>query len=229
MKVKFGSIITDGVNKIGGHVIQSNAYGRFQRTLVTPYNPQTASQSLVRTNFLAVKQEWSLLNDTQRAAWIAAVGEFPRQNQFGDTYYPTGSNLFTWLNVNRVTLGLAVLSTPPTAAIPNNALTLTLNAAVFGPKVVVNIAPSAPTTDDSIMIYSTDSLSPGINYVSSKFRLIAIIPGNTTGNYTLTVDYLLKFSAPVLDKKIFVKCICVKQSSGQQGIIYKASTIVTAT
>ena len=54
MKIKFGAIVVDGRNKIGGHVMSKNRAGAYMRTKVSPVNPRSLDQMSVRSRLSAI-------------------------------------------------------------------------------------------------------------------------------------------------------------------------------
>src|SRR3972149_5825724 len=83
MKIKFGSILTDGRGKLGGQVYARNRSGAYVRNKVTPNNPQSGFQSTARARLAGFSEGWRGLTQAQRDAWNAAGPDFPKTNQFG--------------------------------------------------------------------------------------------------------------------------------------------------
>jgi hypothetical protein len=101
MKTKFGAIIVDGRNKIGGHVASKNRAGSYLRTKVTPTNPGTTYQVNVRNRLAGISTAWRALTEAQRKAWNVAVSNYARTDIFGDLKNPSGFNLHQQLNNNQ--------------------------------------------------------------------------------------------------------------------------------
>src|SRR5690606_4000781 len=99
-KIKFGMMMTDARGKLGGQVFSKNRGGAYVRTKVTPSNPQTLAQTIVRTNLGNISQLWNSLTTDQIAGWNSAVENWKSTDIFGDIKIPSGKNLFTKLNVN---------------------------------------------------------------------------------------------------------------------------------
>ena len=73
MLIKFGSIVTRGSGKLGGHVFSRNRGGAYIRTNQTPSNPQTAFQQSGRATFTELTQGWSALTQNERDSWNNAI------------------------------------------------------------------------------------------------------------------------------------------------------------
>jgi len=104
-KVKFSALISDMRNKLNGSVFSKNRAGSYLRNKVTPSNPSTPSQALVRSILGTLASTWRTLTDPQRDAWNAAVESWLTTDIFGDTVTPSGFGLYVRLNGNIVNAG----------------------------------------------------------------------------------------------------------------------------
>lgn len=84
MKIKFGSLISDGRGHIGGVVFSRGQYGPYVKSKVSPTNPQTPAQIINRGIFLAGINGWSKLSPTLRLQWEQFASEQTQNNEFGD-------------------------------------------------------------------------------------------------------------------------------------------------
>jgi len=112
-KIKFGMMMTDARGKLGGQVFSKNKGGAYIRTKVTPVNPATVAQQLVRAIFAFFSQNWRALTEAQRTAWNAAVSNFTSTDIFADVRTPSGFNLYKKLNQNLLLISAAPIATPP--------------------------------------------------------------------------------------------------------------------
>ena len=228
MKIKFGAIVTDGRNKIGGHVLSKNRGGNFMRTKVTPSNPQSIAQAGARNRFSGLSQAWRSLTQAQRDAWSAAVNDYQRTDIFGDLKSPSGSNLYQRLNNVLAVCGVAAMATPPLPSAVPNIYVQTVTAAVGVPALSVDLNDNVPA-DTAIMLFATAPMSAGRNYVKSQFRLIAVLPAATINPYDALDDYVAKYgNTGEIGQKIFVKTVPVNLLTGQTGSAAVASVITTA-
>lgn len=228
MKLKFGALVVDGRNKIGGHVASKNRAGAYLRTKVTPVNPQTTRQSVVRSLLTSISQAWRGLTQAQRDAWNATVANFKKTDIFGDITNPSGFNLFQRLNNNIITLGGALISTPPAIASLDQYSAASLTYTVGTP--ALSLAFTAVAGGDSgYKVFATPPVSPGKNFVKSEFRLIT--QGAVIGVSPLNIlaAYTAKFGGVgAVGDKIFVKIVPVGAASGLEGIPLIASKISAA-
>ena len=93
-RIKFGMMMTDARGKLGGHVFTKARSGATVRTKTSPTNPQTSAQGAVRSTFGALSQSWRNLSEEQRIAWNSKASTVGKTNIFGDSYYPSGKNLY---------------------------------------------------------------------------------------------------------------------------------------
>jgi hypothetical protein len=227
MKVKFGSIITDGRNKLGGHVYSRNHYGNFSRTNTVPVLVQNDYTQPVRNNFLELVQGYTNLDPADRLTWQSGVVDYPRTNQFGDTYYPTGQTLFTWLNRNLFTIGLGPLSTCPTPVTPTTDLTHTLTISPDRTTITIDFPTPLTDADSTLVIASTRPLPASRNFVSTEFRIIKTLDLSTTGSIDISAEWFDKFTTLSAGGKIFTKLYLINKSCGLSGVEFFANSIAS--
>ncbi len=229
MKMKFGAIVTDGRGKIGGHVASKNRSGAYLRTKVTPVNAQTVSQTGVRNRLSGFSQSWRGLTEAQRAAWNAAVGDFAKTNIFGDLVQPTGFNLYQRLNNNLTRIGEVAIDVPPVpAAIVDIVIGALTVAAGAGTASLAYTAGADATSE--IEVWATPTVSAGVSFVKSEFRLIGQFTANAVSPFNLAAAYTAKFGSltGTAGKKVFVRTVAISTVTGQAGVPQIASAIVAA-
>lgn len=120
--LKYGVIVTKIVGKIGGQIFQQGKNGNVIKnygapgikleTWKVPPEPKPPTKPTKRL----AAQSWKGLTDDQRSAWNAAASSFPATNKVGDTYTPSGFQLYMSCNINLLLAGQDMLSTPPAAS-----------------------------------------------------------------------------------------------------------------
>ena len=218
MLVKFGAIITDGVNSIGGHTISSNHYGRYQKSKPIPSLIQNDWTARTRSNFSTLSQAWRTLSIDAQSAWIGAAPNYPRTNSLGETYYPTGLNLFIWLNQNLTLAGEAMVTTPPSREFPPALPSFSIiEWSPADPKLLINFMEYPDTSNSKLVVFATRGLSSGITVVSDALRFIGYY-SSPDAAVSLSDAYDNKFSFQPANSRVFVKAFLVELSSGLQGI-----------
>jgi len=216
MKIKWGSLVTDGRGKVGGHVASRNRSGAYIRTKVTPVNPNTSAQQAVKSILATLSQNWRSLTQTQRDAWDAAVGDFATTNIFGDLVNPTGKNLYTRLNANILSIGESVISVPPALAavlsMPVASVTVAVGAGTY------EVAYTAADATIAAQVWATPPVSPGKSFVKNLYRQIGVVDGAAVSPLDFSTDYLAKFGASQAGQKVFVKLVPVVKATGQKAV-----------
>lgn len=214
MKIQWGMMITDGRGKLGGQVASKNRAGAYVRTKVTPSNPQTGAQSVVRSILSVLSKNWSSgLTEEQRKSWIEAAtsGEWNKMDVFGDSRKPSGFNLYVGMNSLQQAIEGKSLTTPPAKAEFLVARSLSLAVAAGEPGTVqgvLDIEDGTPQTNTGLQIQATAPVSAGKNYVKNLFRDIAVqevISG--TNSLVLGTQYEEKFGSLTGNegKQVFIR------------------------
>lgn len=218
MKAKWGAIVVDGRNKIGGHVASKNRSGAYFRTKVTPVNRQSTRQTAVRSLLTTISQSWRGLTEVQRESWNSAVQNFKKTNIFGDIVHPSGFNLFQRLNNNIITLGGTLIDTPPVVADLDGYTGLALTYTVGTPALSLTFT-GASGTDHGYKLFATAPVSAGKNFVKSEYRLIKHGTAIATSPLNILADYTAVFGGVGnIGDKIFVKIVPCGAVSGVEGI-----------
>jgi hypothetical protein len=226
MKAKFGAIVVDGRGKLNGHVFTKNRQGSAMRGKVTPINRRSLTQQTARNLFASISQAWRGLTAAQRAAWESAAQDFSKHNIFGDGYKPTGKNLHMLINRNLQVAGSATVSSPPAATAPG-ALTSAALATMSTTVMTVSFAPTPVPANNALIIEATRPLSPGVSFVKSQFRYIALVAAAATSPANTFSAYTGVFGTPVATKFVYIRVTPVHTVSGIKGIPYTAKLVVS--
>lgn len=229
MKIKWGALVVDGRNKIGGQVASKNRAGAYMRNKVTPVNPKSASQVTVRARLAGLASAWRGLTQAQRTAWNNAVSDYKKTDIFGDNQNPSGFNLYVKLNSNLVNIGIVTISTPPLPLAVSVFTSGTLTGAAGAQTLSLAVLPAVQPTAETIIVRATAALSAGKTFVKSEFRQIGTFTTATTGAYDLAALYIAKFG-PIgpAGVKIFVEVTHVNETTGQQSQIQEFFVVVAA-
>ena len=229
MKIKWGALVVAGRGKIGGHVGSRNSAGDYLRTKVTPVNPNTSAQALVRNRLAVISQAWRGLTEDQRTSFNAAVSDFAKTDIFGDLKNPTGFNLYQRLNNNLSVVGATAITVAPR---PEAVLTTVIGALAIDVGVgdAMTLATSgAVPAGTSMEIWGTPGLSPGKSFVKSEYRLLAVVAALGTSPFNLQSVITDKFGVPAVGSKVFAQIKFVNTTTGQASTTQSTSTIVVST
>jgi hypothetical protein len=217
MKVKFGAIVVDGRNKIGGHVMSKNRAGSYMRTKVTPVNPRTTYQEDVRNRLSTISTSWDNLSSDLLSKWNSAVTSWSKTDIFGDIKHPSGFNLYQKLNNNALRVGGVALTAPPFKVILSYLGKLTIGT-VTSSAIPLTFDLQALETNEKLEISATPSLPSGKNFVKSEYRIIGHSLTLTTGATDCGALYIAKFGAPAFNGGFFISARIVNSSTGQAGV-----------
>ncbi|RLB61040.1 MAG: hypothetical protein DRG80_04550 [Deltaproteobacteria bacterium] len=129
--IKLGTLVTGVRGTIGGITYSANGAGNYAKTWAKPPNPKTGNQSVQRGYLAEQIQRWRDLPQTTKDLWATFAAD-PAQaltNSLGETYYASGYQWFTKLNIRLRRAGRTLLTNPPTGARPTANTTITL---IFG-------------------------------------------------------------------------------------------------
>ncbi len=189
--------------KRGLSVSQDGQFGQISRAAGRVANPRTPFQMTVRDNLSHVSARWRALQETQRAAWIAAAKDAmsnPRLNQNGPL---SGFLLFTKINCTLAQFGQAQVDAPPAqpqfpALAPQNLL-ITNTSGVIALKLT---CPGDPA--DNTIVRGGKPLSQG-REVCTDLRILGICPAPAQGSVDITSLYTARYGVPPVAKKVYVR------------------------
>ena len=228
MKIKWGSLVVDGRNKIGGHVASKNRFGSYIRTKVTPSNPRTQAQITERNRLASLSSAFRALTTEQIAAWNDAAKLYAKTDIFGDLRVNTGLQLYVALNANLLQIGATINNDPPA---PTNAEVVFVQELLVSKsqnQVQLTLSDDVPATS-AMIVKATPALSPGINFVKTELRKIGVLPALSRIPVELAPMYIDKFGAiGEAGQKVFVEVYFIDTATGIASVPQKISAIITA-
>lgn len=207
--------IVDIRGKVNGTVASKNRSGAYLRTKVTGVNPRTPAQLTVRSRLTFQSQAWRTLGAAVIAAWNAAVGSFAKSNVFGNKVNPTGKNLYTALNNNLQSVGVAPISAVP---LPEGAEQPVLADLSVEDDGTASITVTGTTAASKVQIWATAPQSPGVRFFKGKYRLIGYLPGNAVTAAAIGPLYVAKFGAPAEGQLVAVQVVAINATTGEASL-----------
>jgi hypothetical protein len=228
MKMKWGALVVDGRNKIGGHVASKNRNGSYLRTKVTPVNRQSTAQTTVRNRLSTISKAWHTITQAQRDAWGSAVSAYKKTDIFGDIQNPSGFSLYQKVNNNIMTLGGTIVTNPPIVAALDGISGVVLTYTVGTP--ALSLASTVVSgTDHGFKIFATAPQSAGKSFVKSEYKLILVGTSALPATENILSAYTAVFgTVGVVGQKIFVQVVACGAVSGSEGIPIAAHAISVA-
>jgi len=218
-------VFADIRGQVAGLVYSRNTYANYTRANVSPVNPNTIEQQLVRARFGASSQDWSGLTDAIRQSWVDGAAAWTRQNVFGLPQVLTGFNLKVGLDRNRQEINETLLTGFVIPASVTAITSLSFIADTGGGTLITSFAPAIPGTQ-KVVVTATPPQSVGKKFVKSEFRKIAVLDVTDLTGTDLAAFYIATFGTlPVVGSRIFIEFKPVVVANGQPGVPLKASDI----
>ena len=208
--------------------IGDNTYSRVKSGLVIkakshpgsvhPYTI-TPKQLDVNLAFGTNTAKWQALTDGQRLDWCDAAKARPLSNIFGQRYYQSGANLFTSVNHNLSLVGMPSILDPVPFSSPVQINHFNLYLIQFlAPTFQVQYLGFTTDANTSYLVYATNQLSTGLQYVKNKYRLIAVIPPSSYNDFEILTQYTALYGVLRHGHKIHVKLRPISTANGIAGI-----------
>lgn len=226
--IKTTAIIADIRNKLGGTVFSKNRAGQYMRTKVTPSNPQSLNQTLVRAHMAENSAYWRSLTNDQRNGWNNLAEVVSATNIFGDAIKLTGMQLFCKLNNNLTNAGVAKITTAPAAPSPANSLTALELAMAEGPTATITFAPTPVPAAHKLVIFATPGQSASRLFYKNKLCRIVNIAAATASPYDATAAYSNRYPDPAVGQLVGMSAMLVNTTTGFASTPVSVSTIVEA-
>ena len=225
MKVKYTAFLSEARGSEAGTVASRNTYGSYFRQKVTPVNPSSQPQQLVRQLLASVAQAWRGITENQRKLWNLSSDNFSVTDIFGDQITLTGFNLFGRLNRNLQTINEATLTDAPQPVAVTGFTSLSVVADTTGGTLNATFTP-AIVADVKVVVAATAPQSAGKSFVKSEYRKIKIGDIGDLSPFDLAAAYIVVFGGlPPVGSKVFIRFKPVQFPTGLDGTEISASDI----
>jgi len=170
------------------------------------------------------------LTSDQIAGWNSLAGSITLKDSLGNSYKPSGIDLYVGNNRNLSTVAETSVEDPPAASpsfddITPLALTATAGTPTFH---VVPTIGSAPT-GFVFLVRATPQVSPGKSYFGpSAYRVVGPYAASTFASINILANYIARFGALIEGQRINVAVSLVEIASGFQSIETSQTVIVGA-
>lgn len=182
-----------------------NRFGQYYRNRSIPVNPATSFQLVQRARLSANSTAWRTLTAAQRAGWNDLATQVLLTDALGQSYTPTGFNVYVQVNNNNTDAGNAVVADAPAYTTPN-ALTLgaiTLTAAAFSIAYTVTPLPAG----NRCFTYVSLQRSAGRAF-EADLRLLQVSAAAAASPVNAYAAYVARFGLPIVGNRIFVRVRC---------------------
>lgn len=195
--VKYGAIVSELKGKLGGQVFKGGASGgvmmtKNQLTGAVANGSKLTKADAGRTvnpqqNIGNNASTWKALTGAQRATWIAAAPNFPFKNKFGETYTPSGYQLYMSINTNLLLVNEPVLTDAPEVPTLESCPAFTV-APSTSPTATFYMTGTIPT-GYKMTVYGTAPMSAGRAVTKGNKKAIIIFDDTQTFPVSLDTAY----------------------------------------
>jgi hypothetical protein len=189
--------------KLGLTVTWQGRNGLIRRTLVTPSNPRTSEQMVVRGLLAQQARRFDSLTDAQQDAWNTAADGFKSTPSLGQSGPLTGLQLFVRINCKLGLLGQEPVDVPPTA--PQFPSVAPQNLVITNTGGTVALKLTCPTSPGQSTVLRASPPQNSAIRACRNFRIIGICPAPTDGSADITSLYTAEFGAVPAGKRLFVQ------------------------
>jgi len=110
--VIYGPLVTGVAGSIGGTTFQRAGSASVARRRPHPPRPLQSGQRAAQMLLAAASREWTLKSDGDRSGWRSRALTITLTNSLGQTYHPTGQQLYIWCFCAQNRLGISAVTLP---------------------------------------------------------------------------------------------------------------------
>ena len=214
-KILFGAGVGDARGSVGSATFTKGRNGAVLRTKVSPVQPRSPNVMAIRAFFQTLSKNWAnTLTDAERAGWNALAAVTSYVNSFGNTYHPTGLQLYQGCNRNLQLLGAPLISAAPDNLDVDTPLTLTVTADSDPQTLSAAYTATPVPADHSICFDMTPQVNRGRSFMGSNFKFINSYGPATASPADLLSLYTAKFGALRAGQKLTTRCWLINQVNG---------------
>lgn len=226
MKYVPSALVGQLSKSLGSTTASRNRFGSYFRNRVTPVNPNTPRQSIVRTRLQTLSELWRLLLLGQQDAWKSFGESVVRTDSLGRTYNLTGAQAYTSVNLNRAVIGLPVISDPLPYDEPDVLDTLTLETGSAPAVLRVVFTPSPLPAGQRLVIQATRGVSAGISFMPrGDYRQILVTNPAAASPANILLAWTARFGTLPQGRRIFVRAF-VMSENGIGSVPFITSAVV---
>jgi len=208
MKVKFGSIITEGHGRIGGTVVQGSPSGPILRIAVSTAKKKTLSSGTHQSMYTSIASKWRTLSDIQRKSF-----DVVNKDDLDPFIF------FLSLNLNLISSGYPAISeyTGKKSVFPDNSFQASFSA--YDETFLISYLSNVPV-GQAVKVFATPVMSSGVSNPRSAYRQIGIITSGDLYAIDLFSQYVQVFGIPGNQNgKVFLRFVPFSTISGETGPI----------
>lgn len=196
----------------------------------TPVQKRSASQSRVKSTFNVVRKNYKTLSAPDKATFESEASNYPRTDSLGNVYFLHGNILHASSNLNLAGAGLPFIPSIPSPA-SFTPFTVTLFAMdIATGDVNVSLSLGNVPADQTLQVFMSRPLAPGIDIASANFVLIDSLPAGTViASHQFGPSYQKawgSFSGAAF-QIAYARCVFVSADTGQKSDASTAQTQIS--
>jgi len=223
-------IISQARASLGGATFSANRGGNYVRARIAPVQPRSPAQQAARGQFSTVSGDWKTLTAAQRAGWVAIAATVTLQDSLGNSYIPTGNQLFVGNNRNLLVNAEPVVSAAPGSK-PDfvNLSPFTLTSSAGTPTMSVAPPTTAAPTGFVFEVAASSQQSPGVAFFSkSSYRYIETFPATAFAALNILAAYTARWGTLVAGQRVAIRIRLVQIATGWAGTPATANFLISA-
>ncbi len=215
--IKLGALVADIKGKLAG-----NYFAKRKNTTVlavcgsklTKADAGRTALQVARNSLSGVARKWQQLTAAQRLTWEAQAALLTWYTKVGVPYTPSGYQLFSQNNLNRLKIGLDFLinyaePTPP--ADVNN-----VKIEIKGGGDIQYSYDGTLSGNKYVVVYASFTNSIGVKYPKAGLKTIAVVGADVTADTDITDGYVNAYGGKPLSGMVFFKAELIDGASGIQ-------------
>jgi len=229
--VKFGALVVGLKGKIGGTVFQSGPSGYVAKNIdaiadSAKLTKADAGRIFKPTKIIAIVSGlWRNLDQANRDAWNAQAVNWPAQNRFGETYTPSGYQVFMTLNTQTYGFTGIVIETPP---IPESSPPLVDATFDVPDSAIMNMSITGVVPPGyQLRVEASQPMGASKNAKVSLFKIIAQIPAGVIYPQDLADGYKEVYGLWPQFCTIWFRIALINMSTGQKGLYQNYKYLVS--
>lgn len=224
--IKLGMLASDVRGSIGGTTFARNRSGAYARNRTKPVNPATPLQTQSRARFGNQANGWSGLSGEDQSTWEGLAVTTTLLNRLGESYTPTGRQLYLQCNNNLQQIGTGPIATAPVDASPPD----------LNPEYKINVLVDTGVLDSMLgdgfgdvadVEYIVESVAPSAGNKQNMSNVYRYIGHYTFDGFSdLVGDYTAKYGpTAAADQVIFFRVRAINVTTGlvSAAVIYVAT------
>jgi hypothetical protein len=209
-RVIYSNLVDSIKGSVGGLTYHANTSGNIVR--LKPSNKSTvkALTTPKKIAFSDLAFQWNVLSIAQKNTWSAFAAAHTFYNKYGEEKGRNGYNAFMSTNANRITLGLAILTSAPAYTSPGTPFPYTFNVHVSG--ITVIFSAGIPAANYWYFFYLSPPNRLNFSKQRTQLRFIQVHNNGAGLNVNLTATYEAAFNISwplaAADNAYKITCAC---------------------